>query len=442
MTPPTGDLNYSRPFDQFIWSDHHQVNMFTDRLYNDFLAYKQYQRKPGKVTELKPKGTLKVLCLNLFTAWQVSLDLFTALSCNTVDYSRSSRYRNTLITSSFLFPILDFLLDAGLLVLFRGYWDNVKKEGKVTRIRATTKLMQMMVNEYQITGDMIERHPNSETIILKDKDKKYKEYKDTKTTILMRQNLAAINQALANTSITLNAPPDIEREIHEILKQDTLANRKNNQGGLDFSRKHLKRIFNNASFEHGGRFYGGWWQSVPNRRLKGRQYVTIDNEETIEIDYGGMQIMLLYHSQGQDIPQTDPYDLAGYLEGVDRYSIKKAFFHLIFGQHDPRTIHHLSKPNDVTLPKGITYADLLNSLLDKHRIIEACFQAPDIATQLQYQDSVIAEEVMLALLDQDIIALPIHDSFIVQMKYRDQLKQAMTDVFNKYVGVEPILKEG
>ena len=32
---------------------------------------------------------------------------------------------------------------------------------------------------------------------------------------------------------------------------------------IDFTKRMLYRPFNNGSFEEGGRFYGGWWQSVP-----------------------------------------------------------------------------------------------------------------------------------------------------------------------------------
>ncbi|PHZ85928.1 hypothetical protein [Paremcibacter congregatus] len=444
MTTIPGDLNFSRPFDQHLWSDHHHVNALIERLYDDFLNYKQYLRKPGKTKEKTPKATLKVICLNLFSAWRVNPAFFTAISCNTRDYSRHTRYRNTQITTRYLFPILDFLVDRGLIYRAKGYYDRGNNGGKVTRIIASGELNHLMNDTYHLNGDMIERHPHSEQIILKDKDKRCIEYDDTEKTVLMRRNLANINQALSATCIGFNAPPDIRKEIDELLKQDTLAYQKNSQGGLDFTRKSLTRIFNNSSFTQGGRFYGGWWQSVPNRRIKGRQYITIDDQKTVEIDYGGMQVMLLYHQLGKEIPTDDPYDLTGFLEGADRQSVKKAFFHLIFGEYDHRTRSPKRKPmkcpKDVKLPKGATYEMLLNALLEKHEVLETCMASDNIAIQLQYRDSVIAEEVLLRLLERNIIALPIHDSFIVKAEHRDDLITVMTEVFIKHVGVVPVLK--
>ncbi len=46
--------------------------------------------------------------------------------------------------------------------------------------------------------------------------------------------------------------------------------------------KRVHRIFNEGSFEKGGRFYGGWWMSL---KEEDRKHITINGEPTIEIDY-------------------------------------------------------------------------------------------------------------------------------------------------------------
>ena len=53
---------------------------------------------------------------------------------------------------------------------------------------------------------------------------------------------------------------------------------------------------------------------------------------------------------------------------------------------------------------------------------------------LQYIDSQIAEQVMLELGNQGIVALPVHDSFIVAEEYEDQLTEAMNQAFTRVVG--------
>ena len=47
---------------------------------------------------------------------------------------------------------------------------------------------------------------------------------------------------------------------------------------------------------------------------------------------------------------------------------------------------------------------------------------------------------MLKLLSQDIICLPVHDSFIVISDYEPQLRQAMVEAFREIVGGAPALK--
>ena len=41
----------------------------------------------------------------------------------------------------------------------------------------------------------------------------------------------------------------------------------------DDTNKFTRRIFSNNSFKDGGRFYGGWWQQVPNRKIGWRSNI-------------------------------------------------------------------------------------------------------------------------------------------------------------------------
>ena len=50
-----------------------------------------------------------------------------------------------------------------------------------------------------------------------------------------------------------------------------------------------------------------------------------------------------------------------------------------------------------------------------------------------YTDSVIAEDIMLSFLKEDIIVLPIHDSFIIRTGYELSLRAQMKLSFNKIV---------
>ena len=62
----------------------------------------------------------------------------------------------------------------------------------------------------------------------------------------------------------------------------------------NFNDKEYFRVFNDSSFELGGKFYGSWWIS-PSKDI--RKHITLDDEKTVELDYSSLGIHLLY-SQG------------------------------------------------------------------------------------------------------------------------------------------------
>ena len=55
-----------------------------------------------------------------------------------------------------------------------------------------------------------------------------------------------------------------------------------------------------------GRFYGGWWQRINS---DWRTQIFINDEPTIEVDFQGLHINLLYAELGENIV-GDPYDVS------------------------------------------------------------------------------------------------------------------------------------
>ena len=69
-----------------------------------------------------------------------------------------------------------------------------------------------------------------------------------------------------------------------------------------YQERTVRRIFNNGSFEEGGRFYGGWWERIPSRC---RPHITIVGMPTVEMDYSAIQPRLLL-SERKVEPDGDP----------------------------------------------------------------------------------------------------------------------------------------
>ena len=52
-----------------------------------------------------------------------------------------------------------------------------------------------------------------------------------------------------------------------------------------------------------GRFYGGWWQRLGSET---RAHINIDDEPTVEVDFVGLHIAILYAEAGKKL-DFDPY---------------------------------------------------------------------------------------------------------------------------------------
>jgi len=177
----------------------------------------------------------------------------------------------------------------------------------------------------------------------------------------------------------------------------------------------LYRVFNRSSFECGGRMYGGWWQNIP-RQL--RHEITINGSPTIELDYPHLHPTLLLREIGE-IADGDPYEISGW----DRRLVKKGFNTLVNADTAVAALKSIA----LGLGGAGAFArakQLIQQIERKHEAIASSFGS-GAGLRLQRRDSDMAEFVLLRLLSQSVIALPIHDSFIVAEKNQAALMEAM-----------------
>jgi hypothetical protein len=204
----------------------------------------------------------------------------------------------------------------------------------------------------------------------------------------------------------------------------------------------LYRQFNNASFDHGGRLYGGWWISVPEHM---RQKIFINGKPTVELDYSGCAIRMLYHERNLECPD-DPYSIApivaheaasGLPEGYYREAIKTLTQALINGSNR-------NKDMMCSLPDGRSFAprfkrkQVMQMIEDKHAAIADTFGS-GAGTKLQRKDSDLAIGIIKKLADKSIIALPIHDSFIVSEENENELRKTMTNEYRAMFNHNPVI---
>lgn len=75
----------------------------------------------------------------------------------------------------------------------------------------------------------------------------------------------------------------------------------------------------------------------------------------------------------------------------------------------------------------------------KHRPIQHIFGTHE-GKKNQRLESDIALDVITALINKEVLALPIHDSFIVEKKNGDILKSVMVDCYVNRLGRHPLIK--
>ena len=137
---------------------------------------------------------------------------------------------------------------------------------------------------------------------------------ETPEVLKYRDNLYRYNEFLLKHCVSLDLD---DQNLNSLVvemsnrteedSEDWFSEETNKVVCLDVSRLQLRRIFSRGSLEQGGRFYGGFWQSIPERH---RPHILIDGKKTIEIDFSTMSLRILYAQEGIEVPfDRDLYDI-------------------------------------------------------------------------------------------------------------------------------------
>lgn len=241
--------------------------------------------------------------------------------------------------------------------------------------------------------------------------------------------LEAVNTRVRNAVVSL--PDDAWNRIKaERDRGDDLDAYRAYAG--DETAKSLQRIFSER-WERGGRMYGGWWMHLPKAE---RRYILIDGEPVTEWDYGWLHPSLLYQREGL-VLEFDPYRVPGFDAPRIRDLGKVTFQRLI--NRKERTPLRAAKGNKELLPRGVTFASYLAAYTARLHPIAHWFST-GVGMSLQREDSDLAVEVLKRMQARDIVTLPVHDSFIVQERYGEALREEMEGAYWDRYGVQPYLK--
>lgn len=333
--------------------------------------------------------------------------------------------------------VVDALEANGLLHKHTGFIkEGVKRQ---TRISPSKHFVQKYMKAFKLKDVALQYHKKKPLVEVKIKEAegRFARYEATGSQRCkdMKNMLKRYNKLLSESEIALNDLPENE-EVNEKINFT-----------LD---KHTKRIFSDPELNSGGRFYGGWWQYAV--KSPQRQDILINGEETVELDYSSQHANMLY---GYCLKKPMKEVLGA---GVDAYTFgdyPRALGKLVFTRAlNIRSPAHLKTSLLESLEedlrgdniKGKEIAEIclpfvrndfegvMSAFKDHHaEAFEYLFpqsQKKKWWHQFQYFDSQIAEYVLNTLTDQGIPCLCIHDSFIVQKRYEQELREAMNDAYD------------
>lgn len=315
-------------------------------------------------------------------------------------YAGKRRYHGTYYTFRTVVPAIDHLTAAGVI-------DHEKaragSRGWQSRFGAAPPLLEIPLPLVRCDPRELVRLKRRGDLV---------DYRDTARTDRWRRHLREANEAIDGCDLDIDAPGQV-RDGNVIRFGDHVVYP---------AMRSLYRVFNDG-WRRGGRAYGGWWQQAKKRD---RAHITIDGEPTAESDHSQLHPRLLYRRVGADL-DGDAYTIPGHPRHIGKVALNVLLnaktYHAAIGA----VANAIGGPN----PRRQA-GELIDAMKRRHKPIARFFHS-GVGLELQAVDAGMAETVMRELRRDNIVALPIHDSFIVQERHEGRLEEAMADAFENAV---------
>ncbi len=428
-------LNNSRPIDIHRWSNYPQVVKAVDELATE-LGFK----------DRRFKKCLRLVIVDLYQAWRVDPTQYVAFHRGENDYRGGTRYNKLRIKYDALIGTIDALTREGYVEYHRGiqFYDEAGNyHGHISRMKARRMLIRYIVT-HGIKPHMIGRCEDEEVIVIRAMKEEKKvgkktikivrnieDKEETDAITNSRRILQEYNALLDRTYIDVD-DEHLTDEEQGMLREYT----------LDLSRKRVHRVFNNDSWEEGGRFYGAWWMECPKLL---RKFIVLNGEPTVELDYSGVHVHLMYALER--INYAAKAEDAYTIEGYPHRDLNKYVFLIAVNAEDDddcvsgvwKRLMDKRKLSEYGITSVNQIRDILLALKAKHDPIKD-YIASGKGVKLQYIDSCIAEDVVEYFSKRNIPILTVHDSFIVtnldEMLLLDRMQLAYMTEFKKYMPVK------
>lgn len=207
--------------------------------------------------------------------------------------------------------------------------------------------------------------------------------------------------------------------------------------GLEFTNFYC-RVFNNANFEEGGRFYKANVLNIENKESKNRLRIKIDGKPVVEVDYTALHLFILAERKGMAYKLgDDPYKR---VQGIERSIIKLAVNTMLNCSSRLQAVQSVN--SDI---RKLGYSEHSGS-----EIVTAIFNAfPEFkddfcykqcsGLNLQNADSWMTHYVANTMSTLGKPFLPVHDSGIVLAEDMNLLVELMCNAYKETLKVDSIV---
>lgn len=211
----------------------------------------------------------------------------------------------------------------------------------------------------------------------------------------------------------------------------------------------ISRIFTDQEGD-GGRLYNQGALQVQQLSEIVRGRITINSNPTTELDFDELHPNMSYHSGlGLNAPAKNYMIYSNDPAGLLRKCVKKGFNTIINSKTHGEAVKavrkafYCDKPN---LGKALDghfggkykrptdrIEQMISDIKNHHSAIQHCFYSSAWKT-LQHEDSEMLLEILTALRKINIIALPVHDSVVIEEEHVATAKKVMEMIYAKHYG--------
>jgi len=195
---------------------------------------------------------------------------------------------------------------------------------------------------------------------------------------------------------------------------------------VDLSQRFLRRIFNDASLQRGGRLYHGFWQEM-GRELRS-QYLRIEGQPIASVDFAQMSVHLAYAQVGTRPPEGDLYFIPGV--GGSRHGVKQVMNALLASDKVPTRMPQGTRH---LFPARVKIRDVVQGIRERHPALEPLFGSSQWALHQNTESRVILRSI-LRLKELGLVALPVHDCLLVRYDKAQVAREVMELAFEEVSG--------